>query len=201
MRSEPARDNAPLRGRVPTGTCFSFFLLLIRGNTFIRLPRHFPPARFISCEHCQGWKAPGELGGLLRAGLCSLLPPRQQCEPGRDSTQPSPWFPRERSGGQDSRISHRWHETCPLLCVPSLIPPPWHLFFQPQPEAKQQGIMASLSTVPCWGCCHPSLSSCPPIPVLVSPLSPSSCPSPPSCPGQFALSTGTLHPRLAAETP
>lgn len=57
------------RGESQLAHVFSFFLLLIRGNTFIRLPRHFPPARFTSCENCQGWKAPGELGGLGRAGL------------------------------------------------------------------------------------------------------------------------------------
>ncbi|XP_062458321.1 uncharacterized protein LOC134155294 [Pezoporus occidentalis] len=49
------------RGKPKLAHVFSFFLLLIRGNTFIRLPRHFPPARFISCDNRQGWKAPGEL--------------------------------------------------------------------------------------------------------------------------------------------
>lgn len=46
--TRPARgsDNVPFQGRVPTGTGFSFFLLLIRGNTFIGLARHFPPAQF-----------------------------------------------------------------------------------------------------------------------------------------------------------
>lgn len=51
---EAAEDNAALQGLAPAGTCFSPFLPLIRGNTFMRPPRHFPPAGSISCKDCQG---------------------------------------------------------------------------------------------------------------------------------------------------
>lgn len=71
---------------------------------------------------------------------------------------------------------------CSYLCPVQLLPQ--HLFFQPHPGAKQQGVMASLSAVPCWGCCPcepPSLTSYSSPAALGSPdcLAPSPPPPPP----------------------
>lgn len=185
MRSEPAGDNAPLQGRVPTGTCFSFFLLLIRGNTFIRLPRHFPPARFTSCENCQGWKASGELGESVRAGLCSLLPPRRQRRPSRDSTQQGPWSVRKRFGDRMAEcltvsMRHALFYVCPVRYCPgtSFSNPSQEPGCREGPWLPSPPCLAGAAvTRPCPRVLH---HPCPRVP--------------PSCPGQFAISIGVLHP-------